>query len=192
MSIMPFLEDFTSAPAPQQADQPPPPPPGWQAGYEAGVDAGRREAHAAQDQLSAATAQSLADLSFSFAAARHVVLQQITPLLQLVADKIVPQILQATLGAALAEELIAAAQHDMARPIPLRLAPVDCAAVADIAAKVAGCALAVTPDPELRPGQALIGGPAQLSAFDSQTLADDLAAALHALCAEPPRSFAHG
>ena len=152
------------------------------------------EAQASQQQaaISAATAQALADLSFTFAEAQHVVLQQLHPLLQLVVDRIVPDVLHQTLGAALAEELAAAAATDIGAKIPLRLPPDDCAALSEIAGQIAGCPLQVIPDPDLRPGQALVGGPARSTAFDTTRLARDMADALTALCAEPPRNLAHG
>lgn len=188
MRLMPFLEDFSAPPVANT----PVPPLGWEDGYAAGFDAAHAQAAQTQTALSAQTAQALADLSFTFAEAQHVVLQQLHPLLQLIAARIVPDILRQTLGAALAEELAAAAAADSTSKIPLRLPPADCPALADIAGRIAGCTLQVIPDPELQSGQALIGGPGRSTAFDTTRLARDLADALNALCAEPPRTLAHG
>ena len=186
MSRLSLLEDF---------DAPPPAPdgplPGWDAGYQAGLAAAAAQTAAAQNRLSDETAQALADLSFSLTGVEQLVLAQLTPLLRLICDKVVPQVLQDTLGVALAEEMIAAARDDLAPRLELRLPPASCAPVAAIARSVAGCAVTVTPDPQLRDGQALLTTPQGDTAFDMLRLHDDIADAITALCAEPPRTSAH-
>lgn len=186
MSQMSLLEDFDAPPKTPEG-----PLPGWEAGYQAGFAEAAAQAAAQQDRLSEDVAQSLADLSFSLTGVEHLVLAQMTPLLRLICDKVVPQVLQDTLGAALAEEMIAAARDDLAPRLELRLPPASCGPVATIARKVAGCAVSITPDPQLRAGQAILATPQGDTAFDMLRLQDDIADAINALCAEPPRKTAH-
>lgn len=188
MARLAVLESFDTAAPPEPGG----PGPDWLAGHAAGFDEGQAAARAEASALSAETAQRIADLCFGYAEAEAQILARLRPLFRALADRIVPAVLQDTLGVALAEELDAAVVADLARPAVLRVPPEDHAAVGSALAALARAPFVLRADPALGRGQALIETPVQSTAFDCGRLAADVDAALAALCIEPARNPSHG
>lgn len=187
MARLAVLESFDLAPAPVTDG----PGEEWLAGHRAGLAEGRVAALAEQAALRAETAEALAELGLTFREAQNHVLARLAPLFRALGERIVPEILRATLGQVLIEELQAAAETDARAPACLRVAPADLVAVTGTLA-VLGGAPEIRADPRLGPGQVLIDRGGADTSFDFNRLSADIAAALAALGDEPERRLRHG
>ncbi|MBW7920956.1 MAG: hypothetical protein H3C51_02525 [Rubellimicrobium sp.] len=177
MSIATLFECFDSAADPGPAT----PGEDWLAGHAAGLAEGLAQAEAAQDALRHDTARAIADLGLTFAEARADVLARLAPLFATLAERIVPRILDATLGAALLDELTAAAGADSDGPLTLHVAPDDLPAVRAILPLVPGTPATVTADTRLAPGQVLVGRGDAATSLDLARLGSAISDALAAV-----------
>lgn len=177
MSLTPLFECFDAAPTPE----PEGPSEGWQEGYDAGLAEGRALAEAEAAALRQETAQVIADLGLTFEEAQSHVLARLAPLFSILAKRVVPDILQATLGVALRDELALAAQADAGVPLSLRLAPADMPAIEAVLPLIPGTQVTVHADPRLGPGEVLIDRGEGATALDLDRLGRDVSAALFAL-----------
>lgn len=189
MGRIPLLESFDTAPLPPVESGP---SEDWRNGHAAGLAEGRAAAAAEHRRLTAEAVQALADLAFGFRETEIQVLARLSPLFRALADSIVPQVMQATLGLVLAEAIDDAAAADAARPAVLQAHPDDCDGIGDAVRGLPGHPFEVRPDPRLPRGQVLLTTGMGATSFDFDRLNRDIAAALEALCGPAEERFAHG
>ncbi len=101
-------------------------------------------AKADQASVDRALIQSLEDLSFGFAEARHVILLGLVPFFETLVGLILPKSVDAVFRAQLIEQLQSAAAQDMQQPCQLVLHPGQVSAVTQILTDLNMQELAVT------------------------------------------------
>jgi hypothetical protein len=159
------FEPFDATPVVSASTEP---SPDWRAGHARGLaDAAesdaRRRALAEEAALSA-----LADLAFTWAEARAVVLGALVPLFRALGDKLVPALAGEAFALHLIETLAGVAAVDVAAMPDLRLSPQDAALMAPILAQAPQ--VRMEQDPTLVPGQARITCGGAETALDTPAL----------------------
>ncbi len=154
------LEDFTPQ-APKPEDKTPVAVEeahlaAYEDGYKAGWDDAAAAEMQARERISADFANSLGELAFTFHEARTHVLQGLAPLLTLMAEKVLPDIVRDGLAKTLSGIVATAAEQAADRPVELVINPDNRAAVDALLAEDPPLPLTVTEDPNLGPGQAYI------------------------------------
>lgn len=122
-------------------------------GYSAGWEDATRAAEQDADRLKADFANTLRDMGFTFHEARAHVMRGLVPLLQAVVETILPEAVQATLGARLQEEITDLADDAADLPILLRTAPGEADAIRDTVAEVPGLPIDLAEDSSVPSGQ---------------------------------------
>jgi len=128
----------------------------FEKGYQAGWDDSVKAAQEDSRHVSAALAQNLQDLSFTYQEAYTAVLDAFRPLLDDVIASVLPTLMRHSLGAQVAEAL-----HDMARerghqPIEIVTAPANVTAIETVLAREEDLDLTVSEEPTLTEGQVQI------------------------------------
>jgi len=185
-----MLESFDLAES--AAAAPPGPSEDWLQGHAAG----RAEAEAAmlarQDLLSDQIAQSMADLMFTQAQARHHVLTGLAPLFQTLISRVLPALAQTDFAPHLAQVLTSAAGADTGGPVAAHLHPDQVAAVAEVLSILPPGQIVLHPDPAQPLGTARFGTPRGETALDARQVLADAATILSALFDEPEPRSDHG
>ncbi len=126
------------------------------ASFDKGYAAGWEDATAAAERARAEGAEAalaqLQDLSFTYHEARAHVLRSVLPLIEAVADKVVPTVLRETLGARLAELVEAHAEEAATAEVEILTAPGEAAALREALDGRAGFPVAVREEEGLDPG----------------------------------------
>ncbi|MCC7321451.1 MAG: hypothetical protein IT542_10815 [Rubellimicrobium sp.] len=183
-----LLEHFDiAAPAPGDG-----PGEEWLAGYRTGLDEGRAAAEAAQADRSLAMAQILADLDFTFREAQAQVMARLEPLFRILADQVVPSLLQQTLGVAVVAEILDAARRDAGGPLEIGLSPADHDAVATALTLLPAARVSLREDGRLGPGQVMLRGGAGTTSLDLARLGREVTSALDALASDMKGKEANG
>ncbi len=157
------LEDFDT-PAPQIVDAPAPmaADPGLVEdvrleAYEKGYSAGWEDAVAAQSddqtKIREDLAQNLRDLSFTYQEARAHLLRSLDPLLRGMADRVLPEIAHATLGATVVAQLIAEAETLASVPIEITICPENREAIEAALGEQPAMPVTLVDEPTLASGQ---------------------------------------
>ncbi len=127
------------------------------AAYEKGYAAGWEDAVAAQsdDQLRIRDdlARSLRDLAFTYQEARSHLMRSLDPLLRGMADRVLPQIAQATLGAAVVAELMTHAGKLASAPVEIAVSPVNRVAIEAALGHEPALPVRLVEEPTLADGQ---------------------------------------
>lgn len=148
------------------------------AAFENGYRAGWDDAVAAQSdterQLAAEVGRNLQDLSFTHAEARTHVLRGLSPLLDQICARVLPEVAQAALGEVVRETLLPLAEAAADRPVTLLLNPAGRAAVEAALARGPAPPVALVEEPSLGPGQVFLR-------FDDTEQQIDLDAAAEAI-----------
>lgn len=111
------LQDFAKQePAPEQADS----TANLDLAYANGFEAGKLAATAEQDEMNNALVNAVEARAFTYAEARRDVMQQILPLMQAIADKLVPELAQASLGPRLCDTLASMSDEVIAAGVIIR------------------------------------------------------------------------
>lgn len=191
MARLAFLERFDARDPLAQGEEPAPPP-AWQEGFEAGLAQARAEAEAYEATLSAALAQTLADLSFGPAEARLLLLAQLRPLFDALLRGLLPALAQRSLVPRLIEMLMEGAERDLTIPQRMFVPTGQRAPLLAAAADLSFETFEIVEDPTLRPGEARLSAAGGETQLDLDRLVEEAGAALSALLDATDRSASHG
>jgi len=148
------------------------------AAYEKGYAAGWEDAISAQSEdqtrIREDLASNLRDLSFSYHEARGHLLSGLEPLLTAMAERVLPEIAQATLGAAVVAEVMNQAGKAVAGPIDIQVSPVNRSAIEAALGKDPALPVRLVEEPALADGQVRF-------VFGDEERAFDMAALLAAI-----------
>jgi flagellar assembly protein FliH len=122
-------------------------------GYAAGWDDATKAAKAEETQADLNLRQSLEDLGFTYHEARVHVMGALSPLLSALMRKVVPRMLQDTLGARLIEEVEAMADSAVDLPVDLMANPADAAALRPVIEAVKTLPMRLVEERTVAPGQ---------------------------------------
>lgn len=146
------------------------------AAYEKGYAAGWEDAVAAQaeDQtrIREDLARNLRDLSFSYHEARGHLLRGLEPLLTVMAERVLPELAQATLGAAIVAEVMGQAGHAAEGPVDIQVSPVNRAAIEAALGAEPPLPVRLVEEPALADGQVRFVFGEEERAFDMAALLD--------------------
>lgn len=109
--------------APEPADIECGPSAEFTAGYAEGLKAGLTESAATQARMTEELVASLTELEFGYAEARHHILHTLAPLFELIARRIVPTALSASLGPEIARIIAAAVDQSATAPVQIYAPP---------------------------------------------------------------------
>lgn len=127
------------------------------AAYEKGYAAGWDDAVSAQSddqtRIHDDLAQNLRDLSFTYQEARGHVLHSLAPLLRGMVDRVLPELMRATLGASVVAEITGKVDDMAAAPITVMVAPANKASVEAAVNTVEALPVTLVEEPTLSDGQ---------------------------------------
>lgn len=153
------LESFGTAP-PDAAPADPADEDARLAAYEAGYTAGWEDAGAARQddrsQAEDAVIRNLQTLGFTLQQAQRHVLLSLRPLLEAVAEQIVPALSREGIGAVVRDALLPLAEDMAKAPVLLRLNPASRATVEAMLPTAADMTVTVVEDATLTPGQVVL------------------------------------
>lgn len=183
-----FLERFD---APNNA-APEPLPVTEQDGYAAGYEAGKQDEQARQDTLKAEVIEKLTDMSFVYAEAKQDVLASITPLIQTLADKLLPELTADVARVHLVDCLQKAAQSDVDQPMKLQAAQSDLEALKASLPEDLPMKVSVEPKEGLLPGECLITAPSGETTLNATQLIENIREILSGMTQQTKRTAQNG
>ncbi|MBP1805085.1 hypothetical protein [Rubellimicrobium aerolatum] len=189
-----MLESFDAAPPEPVPEEPAGPSAEWREGFAAGhaegLSQGRAEAEAESAHLSAELARGLQDMAFGYAEARGQVLAALRPLVELLIERLLPQLAAEALGPWIAQAVLDAARADSAAPLVVDLHPDRIEAVR--ACLPPGMPATLRPDPALGPNAARLSTLHRESDLDIDACLGAIREALSALIDTSPGLLRHG
>lgn len=130
------------------------------ASFEQGYSAGWDDAVKTQDQedrrISTGLASNLEDLSFTYHEALTQMNENLVPLFQSLADKVLPETMSAVFGQHLADEMMDLARDQVEQPVYLVVAPQELEAMRKLMDQNEAITATVRSDQLLSPGQAYL------------------------------------
>lgn len=174
MSRAVFLESFEG----DEGFAPNQPRPEDLPGYADGYAAGQIAADAAATRISADIASQLTEIQFGYAEARQDLLRGLTPLVNVLCDQILPDILDDVTSSHIFETLLIAAQTDVSAPITLSVHPRHVSSLKTVIESFTNAEFCLVEDPNLGAHEALIGTRTQETQLDTAALLDALKNAL--------------
>ena len=147
---------------------------GFRAGVEAGRDAARQEA----DNRREAVDEALLALSFTYQEARHHILQAMTPLLQVMIERIVPEAARAAIAAHLEALLVPVAETLSEPPVTVLVNPATRPDIEAVLARAGAPPALVRESADLGPAQLQLSFDRQECRIDLDGVADRMRAIL--------------
>ncbi|MCV2881819.1 flagellar biosynthesis protein [Actibacterium sp. XHP0104] len=156
MARLYVLEDFSAAPhtAAQVGTQDR--LAAYEEGYAAGWDDAVKAETNAQSRIGADFAKSLQDMSFTYHEARAHVLSAVGPLLEMMAEQVLPEMAQQGFAQTVLEEARKAIDHAADTPLEIIINPENRASVEALLGDDPALPLTVSDEPSLGPGQAYL------------------------------------
>ncbi|WP_372603092.1 flagellar biosynthesis protein [Actibacterium sp.] len=152
----------------------------YEEGYKAGWDDAAGAEAANQTRIGADFARSLQDLSFSYHEARAHVLSAIGPLLELMAEKVLPEIARDHFAQTVLEQVRTIAGTAADAAIELVVNPDNRAALEKVMPPDPGLPLTIIDEPSLGPGQAYLRGAKGECQLDQDAVLSGIRAAVSA------------
>ncbi|MBK5934067.1 flagellar assembly protein FliH [Rhodovulum imhoffii] len=150
----------------------------YEEGYSAGWDDAIAREAAERTRIGTDFAKTLQEMAFSYHEARSSVIQALSPLLQAMAERILPQAAQARFAETVLEAATDLAACVANRPVEIRVAPENLEALERLLPPDPPLPVTVTEDATLGPGQAWIGGPETEREVDIDTVLTELSKAV--------------
>ncbi|MFV2037798.1 MAG: flagellar biosynthesis protein [Paracoccaceae bacterium] len=125
----------------------------FEQGYKAGWDDASQASASDQSKISAEFSRNLQDLGFTFFEARSHVMRSLEPLLSAMADTLLPELVSASMGQRIAEELLPLAETAADTPIEIVVSPASRAALEPLLAAATTVPLTLSEEPSLGEGQ---------------------------------------
>ena len=150
----------------------------FEKGYGEGYEDATRAAEEERRRVGAALAGRLEDLSFTFHEARAAVEREVRDLVAAVADGVLPAMAREGFGGALVEAIEDGLAERAACPVAVSVAPEAVEIVGPLMPQVKGFPVTLRGDPDLGPGQAVIGFPDGEREVDMEAVAERARAAL--------------
>ena len=152
------------------------------AAYEQGYKAGWEDAANAQSEtqgsIQADLARNLQQLSFTFQEARSHVLKAVEPLLEEMANRLLPEMARETLAPLVLEKVMPMAEELTEQPVTLVLNPAVRAAVEGLLLEATGLPLTIEEEPTLPEGQVYIRLGTSEAKVDLSRVTKEIAAAV--------------
>ena len=165
----------------------------FEKGYSEGYEDANRAAEEERRRVGAALAGRLEDLSFTYHEARVAVLREVREMVAAIGDGVLPGLGREGFGPALAEAVAAEIEARVACAVAVAVAPDAVDRVGPLMPEVEGFPVELRADPDLGPGQAVIGFPDGEREIDMAPLIERAQAALAewVAAAEHEPSHAH-
>lgn len=125
----------------------------FERGYQAGWDDSSKASQDDTRRVSSDLAQNLQDLGFTFQEAQSAALDALRPLLNQMVSKVLPTLMQQTLGAQVVEQIHQLAEGLGPQPVELVTAPQNAATIESILNEDIGMPVTIKEDPTLAEGQ---------------------------------------
>lgn len=130
----------------------------YEEGYKAGWDDAVRAESDSHKRIGADLRKNLEDLSFTFTEARQHILTNLSPLMTLIAEKLLPDMAQQAFAQNVLDRVMAEAEAASGSPVALVLNPANRTAVEALLPSDASFPVQIQEDPQLGPGQAFLRG----------------------------------
>ncbi|WP_321367266.1 flagellar biosynthesis protein [uncultured Celeribacter sp.] len=212
MSSLFPLEDFGAAPKPRAKAQkvqdvvPQPAPPvrpseeeieanrmaAYEQGYKAGWDDATRAEGEDQSRIGAEFARNLQDLGFTFHEARSHVMKALEPLLTEMVSKVLPNLVNETLGQTILEELLPMAENASDAPIQIVVSPASRPAIQRLIDDSLTIPLDIIEEPSLAEGQVYLRMGELEKKIDMDAAVDKIGKAINAVYALNEEAMKHG
>ncbi len=128
----------------------------FEKGYKAGWDDAAEAQSTDADRISADFAHNLNELSFTYHEVRTTILKSLEPLLRQMIDKVLPKMVQGTLGGHVMEQLNELASNGADIPVELVISPENRPALEKLVENAEGLPLEIVDEPSLGSGQVFI------------------------------------
>lgn len=165
---------------------------GYEAGYKAGWDDAAQSDATEREKIDADFARNLQDLGFTFHEARAHVMDALEPLLAGMVKQVLPQLVAATLGQTIVEELLPLATEAADTPIEVVVAPASRAVLENLLQEASAVPFALVEEPTLAPGQVFLRTAKSERQLDFASAIDRIETAIAGLYDLKEKAFRHG
>lgn len=165
---------------------------GYEAGYQAGWDDCIKSEADEQNRIGVEFARNLQDLGFTFHEARSHIMQGLEPLLLGMLEKVLPNLVSATIGQTIIEELLPLAAVAADTPIEVVVPPSARAAIEPILNTVSAVPFILIEDPTLPEGQIFLRSGSAEKHLDLVGVIERIGIAISTLYDLNEKAFKHG
>ena len=165
---------------------------GYETGYKAGWEDAVKSQADSTARISEDFARNLQDLSFTYHEAHGHVMQSLAPLLQDLADTLLPEILRETVGFRVVEQLTEMAQANATQTIEITTSLAENDVIRDFLDRDFGFPVSVSVDDTLGEGQVYLRMASEERQIDMQSVMTSIREAIAGILDETERSLKHG
>ncbi|WP_417262464.1 flagellar biosynthesis protein [Celeribacter sp.] len=164
----------------------------YEQGYKAGWDDATRAEGEDQSRIGAEFARNLQDLGFTFHEARSHVMKALEPLLTEMVSKVLPNLVNETLGQTILEELLPMAEDASDAPIQIVVSPASRPAIQRLIDDSLTIPLDIIEEPSLAEGQVYLRMGELEKKIDMDSAVEKIGKAINAVYALNEEAMKHG
>ena len=164
----------------------------YEQGYKAGWDDAATAQAENQTAIRADLARNLQQLSFTYQEARAQILKALEPLLEEMVNRLLPETARETLAPMVLEQVMPLAEELADQPVTLVLNPSVRAAIESLIAEATGLPMAIEEEPTLPEGQVYIRLGGTEAQVDLSRVTTEIAAAVRGFFSLAEESASHG